>query len=720
MKRYIACCLILISGLFLKAQKKEISLEDIWQKFSFKQESVTGFRSMNDGLHYTERASNGDLLQVAFKDAKPVRTIANLKSIEFEGKKIEVDDYEFNADESKLLLFTESENIYRRSILHKVYVYDIRSKKVNLLRAEKVLHASFSPQSDKVAYVFANDLYFKDLNTNLVTQITNDGDYNHINGNCDWVYEEEFEFTKAYEWSPRGDYISFYKFDQTEVPEFNFAIYDKLYPTDYKYKYPKAGEKNSLVQICAFNIKEGRGLIYDTGKETDIYFPRIKMNPFTNMTIIYKLNRLQNHLEILSANSQTGKTTLLYQEDNKCYIEINDNIKMLSKRDEFVFTSEKDGYNHLYLHDVAKGTTSSITTGNWEVTEIKGVDEERGIVYYISAEKSPMERNLYSINLDGTNRKCLTPTNGWHTIDFSNNFKYYLDKFSNATTPNVFTLVNNTNQKARLLKDNTALLAKMKDYNLGKLEFTQVPNENGELLNGWVLKPSNFSPAQKYPLLMFQYSGPGSQQVMNQFGGRDFWWYNMLTQQGYIIACFDGTGTGFRGEAFKKKTYLQLGKYESDDQIAVAKYFAKQSYIDANRIGIWGWSYGGFMSSICILKGADIFKTAIAVAPVTNWRYYDNIYTERYMRTPAENASGYDENSPVNMVDKLKGNYLLIHGTADDNVHYQNAVMIIDELIKANKDFDSEIYPNKNHGISGGVTRLQLYRKLTNFILERL
>lgn len=384
-----------------------------------------------------------------------------------------------------------------------------------------------------------------------------------------------------------------------------------------------------------------------------------------------------------------------------------------------LFTSEKDGYTHIYYHDLNTHTEKQLTKGNWEITEIHGVDEKNGTVYYTAAESSPLERQLYKVQLDGSQKTCMSPEKGWHAVQFSEGFQYYLDRYSNATQVPIYTLHSQSGSH-RILKENKPLQKKLEEYTISPIKFVQVPNKAGTLLNGWVIYPPDFDPSKKYPVFMFQYSGPGSQQVTNQFGGRDFWWYQMLAQKGYIIACFDGTGTGLRGEAFKKKTYLQLGKYESDDQIDVAKYFAAQSYVDPARIGIWGWSYGGYMSSICLLKGADVFKMAIAVAPVTNWRYYDNIYTERYMRTPQVNASGYDDNSPVNMVQQMKGKYLLIHGTADDNVHYQNALEMQKALINAGKEFDSEAYPNKNHGIGGGSTRLHLYRKMTDFILTNL
>ena len=719
MIRILISFMLFITVTAVAQSKKEITLEDIWKNNTFRQDVVAGFRSMADGEHYSEINKDGELVKVKFEDGTIAATLVNLRTIQYNNQDLKISDYEFNQDETKLLLYTESENIYRRSVLHKVYIYDLASKEVTLVNDKKILHPAFSPQSDKVAYVLDNNIYYLDLNTKETITITDDGDYNHINGNCDWVYEEEFEFTKAYEWSAEGDFLAYYSFDQTLVPEYNFAIYDKLYPTDYKYKYPKAGEKNSIIGIHIYHLKNGKTIECDLGENTDIYIPRIKINPNNNTLVIYRLNRLQNQLELLEVDSKNGQTKTIYNETNKYFVEINDNISFLKNKNAFVYTSEKDGHNHIYMHDIDQNKSTQLTQGNWEVTDIKGIDETAQTLHYISTEKSPLERQLYSLNMSNLQSTCTTPESGWHDITFSQNYKYFLDKYSKINQAPTYTLVSSSNNK-RMLKNNAALMTKMSQYDLSKLELITVPNEAGEQLNAWIIKPSSFTTEKKYPLLMFQYSGPGSQQVMNQFSGRDFWWYQMLAQKGYIIVCVDGTGTGFRGEEFKKKTYLQLGKYESDDQIAAAKYFAKQPYIDASRIGIWGWSYGGYMSSICLLKGADVFKTAIAVAPVTNWRYYDNIYTERYMRTPQENAKGYDDNSPVNMVDKLKGNYLLIHGTADDNVHYQNAIEMQKALINANKDFDSEAYPNKNHGISGGVTRLQLYRKLTNFILEKL
>lgn len=718
--RTLTLFLFLLPFVANSQEKKQISLEDIFAKGTFRSESVAGFRSMKDGNFFSEINTAGELQKVRFVDGNVEKVLVNLKKLSVDGKSLTVDDYAFNADESKLLLFTESENIYRRSVLHKVYVYDLQTEMLAQVKDEKILHATFSPQSDKVAYVYKNNLYYLDLMSNETVAVTDDGNYNRINGNCDWVYEEEFEFTKAFEWGINGNYLAYYHFDQTDVPEYNFAVYDSLYPTNYSYKYPKAGEKNATIAINIFQLKSGKTIHCDLGENDDIYIPRIKVSAYNNALIIYRMNRLQNKLEMLSVNPSNGFSELIFEEKSETYIEVNDGIKFLEKRNAFVYTSEKDGYNHLYLYDIDSRSASQITRGNWDVVSIQGVDEKNSKVYYIGTELSSMDRNLFSIAFNGEQKVTMTPEKGWHDIDFSNGFEYFMDKFSMLNVPSIYTIKNKDGNLIRTLKDNQSLKKKMAEYNLANVEMMQVPNEEGVLLNAWLLKPSTFSAAKKYPLLMFQYSGPGSQQVMNQFSLRDYWWYQMLAEKGYIIACVDGTGTGFRGEAFKKKTYLQLGKYESDDQIAAAKYFGKQAYIDASRIGIWGWSYGGYMSSICMFKGADVFKTGIAVAPVTNWRYYDNIYTERYMRTPQENAKGYDDNSPVNMVKQLKGNFLLIHGTADDNVHYQNSIMLIDAMIKANKDYDAEFYPNKNHGISGGNTRLHLYRRMTNFLLEKL
>ncbi len=699
--------------------QKNITLEHIYKDRLFTADAVSGFKSMKDGNFYTEITDN-KLVKINFATGKVAETLIDFKVLNTENNKLDVDAYEMDATETKVLLYANGKSIYRRSIAYNVYVYDLIKKTLLKPSATKVLHASFNAAATIIAYIKSNNLYMYNLLTESESQITNDGVENKIiNGNCDWVYEEEFGFTKAYQWAPVGNHLVYYKFDESKVKEFNFAQYDNLYPTDVRYKYPKAGEDNSNISLYWFDAITKQNVKLDIGEANDIYIPRINWMPNGENILVSKLNRLQNYFQIFATNPAIN-AKLCYQEKNKYYVSIDDNVACLKDNNTLILTSEKDGFKHLYSHNIAKQITTPITKGNWEVLEIKGIDEATKTIYYMGNKLSPLEKNLYAIKLDGTKEILITKNRGVHSIDFSSGFNYYLDAYSKLNQPTIFSIKNKKDELVRDLKTNENIKARMQEFGAQPYELINVPNGLGDTLNGWILKPSNINDGKKHPLLMFQYSGPGSQQVTNSFMARDYWWYQMLAQKGYVIACIDGRGTGARGEAFKKCTYKQLGNVESDDQIAAAKFLGTLNYIDANRIGIWGWSYGGYMSSICICKGADVFKSAIAVAPVTNWRYYDNIYTERYMQRPQDNAAGYDNNSPVNMVKNLKGNYLLIHGSADDNVHYQNTMEMIAALIKADKPFDSEVYPNTAHGISGGNNRYHLYKRLTKFIEEKL
>ena len=722
--RYFFLFVALFFSNAIIAQNKQITLEDIWKKGTFRIKSVPGFNGMKDGKRYTKIETEDGKQVLRIYDLQTGDQLSTLfeNDQKIDGKMISIDDYKFSEDEKKLLLFSQGKNIYRRSVLYKVYVYDINSKDLSLLDEEKILHASFSPDGSKVAYVKDNNLFYKDLNSGKTVKVTTDGKKNEIiNGNCDWVYEEEFEFTKAYDWSPNGNHIAYYRFDERLVPEYTMTVYDSLYPTPYKYKYPKAGEPNSIVQIKIYDVKAEQTINANIGKETDQYIPRIKWTKDPSRLCIYRMNRHQNNLQLLLANAQTGKSKLIYGEENPYYIEINDNLQFLPDNESFIFNSELSGYNHFYRFNWKKQKLTRLTKGKFDIDQLIGIDEKKELLYYTAAETSPLQRNLYSVDWQGKQIQMITPEKGTHSITTIEGNKYFLDKLSGLNTPPAYYLRSIDGKIIRTLEDNKDLKEKMKEYELGKIRFRKFPGaEKNVMLNAWMIIPPHFDSTKKYPVLMFQYSGPGSQQVADRFPMSDFFWHQMLAQKGYIIVCTDGTGTGFRGEKFKKKTYLTLGNLESNDQIAVAKHVGSLSYVDKNRIGIWGWSYGGFMSSTCIFKGNDVFKAAIAVAPVTNWRYYDNIYTERYMRTPQENLKGYDENAPEKMVSNLKGKYLVIHGTGDDNVHFQNEVMLVDELIKANKEFDSEYYPNKAHGISGGNTRLHLYKRMTDFILNNL
>ncbi len=716
--RSILLSLLFISATAAFAQHNLITLEDIWRDGTFTAKSVPGFNALPDGERYTELIEEGSahIIRVkTLRDGKEARVL-------YKGS-LPVDDYALSADGRRMLLLTESQNIYRRSILHHVYVLDVSTGKTSLLDSAKVLHAGFSPDGNKVAFVKDNNLFYKDLLTNKVTAITTDGLPNHIiNGNCDWVYEEEFEFTQAYQWSPDSKYIAYYRFDESAVPEYTMTVYDSLYPTPYKYKYPKAGERNSTVTIRAYNMADGKTSLLNILKpaeDADIYIPRIKWAAASSLCI-YKLNRHQNHLNLLLADLSKNTITSIYDEKNAAFIEIGDNLRFLQDGKSMVFTSEVDGWNHLYVWEWATQRLTKLTKGDFDVDALIDVNEGAKTVYYTAAQASPLQRQLYAVGYSGEVTRCLTPDSGTHAITPIEGAKYFLDRYSRLNVPPVYRLIDAQGKLVRTLEDNARLAARMKEYALGKMEFTQVKGDSGVLLNAWRILPPGFDATKKYPVLMYQYSGPASQEVADRFPLRDYFWHQMLAQKGYIIYCVDGTGTGFRGEAFRKKTYLQLGRYESDDQIAAARSIAALPYVDKGRIGIWGWSFGGFMSATCIMKGADVFKMAVAVAPVTNWRYYDNVYTERYMRKPAENAAGYDANAPEKMAARLKGPFLLIHGTGDDNVHFQNSVSLVNNLIKEGKAYDSEYYPNRAHGISGGGTRLHLYRRMTDFILTNL
>jgi dipeptidyl-peptidase-4 len=496
----------------------------------------------------------------------------------------------------------------------------------------------------------------------------------------------------------------------------------KLYPTIETFKYPKAGEKNAIVSLHIYNLATKAVSKVDLGKYTDFYIPRIEWTNDANVLSAKILNRHQDNLDLLFVDGTTAATKVVLNETEKGYIDFidTDNLTFL-KDNSFIWTSEKDGFNHIYLYDKTGKLKNQVTKGNWEVTDYYGFDEKTKTVFYQSTENGSINRAVYSIGLDGKNKTVLSKKTGTNAATFSPNFQFFINTFSSATQPTTYTLnQSKTGKEVQVIENNQVLAEKLKGYNLPSKEFFVLKTAKGNELNAWIIKPKDFDVTKKYPVFMYQYSGPGSQQVNNEWNSTDDYWFMMLAQQGYIIACVDGRGTGFKGADFKKITQKQLGKYEVEDQIDAAKAIGDYTFVDKTRIGIFGWSYGGFMASNCIFQGADVFKMAIAVAPVTNWRFYDSVYTERYMQTPQENASGYDENSPINHVDKLKGKFLLIHGSGDDNVHVQNSMQMMEALIQANKQFDSQIYPDKNHGIYGGKTRIQLYTKMTNFIKENL
>ena len=717
MKKTILIIFSALASIICFSQNKQITLEDIWLNYSLFPKSYSNLNSLNSGEHYSmlERVDKGqEIIKYNFKTGKKNRTV--FKSEDFDIKRIS--SYKFSDDENLILLATESKSIYRYSREAIYYVYNVHNNKIKKLHDKKVRYPSFSPDGKKIAFIFENNLFIKNITNGNLNQITNDGKENYIiNGASDWVYEEEFKLVKGFAWSGNSKTIAYYKFDESHVRKFSMDLFkNKLYPQQEEFKYPKAGEKNSTVNIYFYNTDDKINKLIFTEKDYE-YIPRIKWTEDPNVLSLTGLNRHQNKLDFILANYSDGTNKVLFSEEDKYYIDINDNLTFLPNN-YFIWTSEKDGYNHIYLKGL-DGSEEQLTNGAWEVTSFDGLDSDNMQIFYRSTEEGSINRTLYVLDLETGKRKKLSKDIGTNSVKFSKGLKYYINSYSNANIPPVYSLHKSDGKELKILEDNKDFQTTISEYNITAKEFFKIPIGDYEL-NSWIIKPPNFDKNKEYPLFMFLYGGPGSQKVLNQFESGNYFWHQMLAQQGYIVACVDNRGTGGKGSEFKKMTYKELGKYELIDQIEAAKYFGKLNYIDSKRIGIQGWSYGGYMSSLAITKGSDFFKLAIAVAPVTNWRYYDNIYTERYMQTPQENASGYDENSPINFVDKLKGKYLLIHGSADDNVHVQNTYEMTSALVKANKQFDLFIYPDKNHGIYGGNTRLHLYKKMTDFIKSNL
>ncbi len=693
---------------YLLAQNK-ITIEDIYQKGTFRAKGVPGFNFLKDGKTYSGIDKN-KILRMDLTTGQPVGTI-------YDGAET-FQDYTFSADESKILLGTEGEQIYRRSSKAAYKIWDGKVL-TPLYPTARQNNPTFSSDASKVAFTSDNNLFIKDLQKDKIIQVTKDGVKNKIiNGFSDWVYEEEFGFTRAYEWSPDGSKIAFLRFDETNVPEYHLDFFNKgVYPETYNFKYPKVGEKNSVVTVWQYDVKKGKLKQVETGAGE--YFPRLKFTP-NNELIVFKMNRLQNELTLLKADN-SGKTSVLMSESRPTFVdvEMNDDLTFLADGG-FIRTSEQDGWNHIYRYDKSGKIAQQLTKGAFDVRKMYGFDEKNGEIYYQASKESPMRKGIFAVKIDGSKDRFIVGGNGSSDAEFSATYDYLVVTHSALNEPPSFGVITNQGKSIRDIETNEKLRAKMNEFDFVKSQFFTFKTSENVELNGWMMRPRDYDSTKKYPVFMTQYSGPNSQQVVDAWGGANYLWYQMLAQKGYIVVCVDPRGTGGRGEDFRKITYKQLGHYETIDQIEAAKWLAKQPFVDGKRIGIFGWSYGGYMSSLCILKGADVFKTAIAVAPVTNWKWYDSIYTERYMQTEKENAAGYADNSPVNFADKLTGNFLLIHGTTDDNVHFQNSIEMANALIAANKQYDTYFYPNRNHGISGGNARLHLYNKMTNFIVEKL
>ena len=720
-KLFLLAFVLLVSSFTqLKAQsKKNITLEDIWRYGTFRTDYLGGFHSMKNGDYYLVINNGGKQLdKYSYKTLEKVETLVDVSSLD--GIYF-LSDYTFNKEENKILIGTEKKQIYRNSSAGIYFVYDLISKQQIQISDKNIQEPTFSPDGKKVAFMADNNLFYFDLETKTTQQITFDGEKNKIiNGIADWVYEEEFGLVRAFEWDNNSNKIAFLRFDETDVPEFSMDIFgSELYQKQQVFKYPKAGEDNATITMHLYDVKTNTSKTIDLGDKQSYYIPRIEWNK-ENYLCVTTINRYQNDLNLIFVNPKNLKSKVILNEKDDAYINISNDLTFLEDN-SFIWTSEKDGFKHIYHYSKKGKLINQITKGDWEVTRYYGYQKATNRIYFQSTEDGSINRTISSIDLNGENKQKLSSRIGNNAADFSNSLNYYINTFSDAKTPSIYTLNSSKNgEKIKTIKENNAVKELVNTYHLGQKEFTTITTKDGNF-NMWMMKPADFDPNKEYPLFMYQYSGPGNQQVTNRWNYSDDYWHYMLTQKGYIVACVDGRGTGFKGRDFKKLTQKELGKYEIEDQINAAKELGKRSYIDASRIGIWGWSYGGYMSSLAITKGADTFKMAIAVAPVTSWRFYDTIYTERYMQTPQENAKGYDENSPINFAHLLKGKYLLIHGSGDDNVHVQNTMRMANALIKANKQFDLFIYPDRAHGIySTRNDRLHLYQKMTDFIEKNL
>ncbi|MBP3763858.1 MAG: S9 family peptidase [Bacteroidales bacterium] len=745
------------------AQKHDITLEDIWTRRTFSPQGIGGIRSMNDGEHYLSMTRIG-ITKYQYATGEKVVDLCLFASPDmrkFAAPLPPMEGYAMSQDEQKILLSSGFEPIYRHSGVSDYWLYDVQQRGfMKLTRGGKMRLAELSPDGTKLAFVRDNNLYWMDLQNLEEHQITTDGRVNAvINGTTDWVYEEEFAITKGFAWSPDSKKIAYMRFDESKVKEYNMQMWGALYPEDYRYKYPKAGEDNSVVTMGIHNLENPKAFapaitqINADNRKYWEYIPRFQWADANTLTVM-RMNRLQNHMQILAlgANDGDNKVTTLYDEQDAAYVEVPDTWQFITvgkgkkAQQQMLITSERNGYRHVYLYGMDGKLVRQVTTGEWEVCAVEGVDVKNNRLYYTSREHGAINKSLYRINLDGKKKQCLNykvdsdiakailshpklhqrEDNiflGTYNATFSNGCKYYICTFSDANTAPVYTLHDANGKIVKLLEDNASLSAKMHDYGTGSKNFGTFTTSHGTELNCYMITPKGFDQSSKrYPVLIYVYGGPGNQQVTNSYGYSDYYWYHMLAEKGYIIMCFDGRGTGGRGAQFKKQTYGDLGRMECEDAIEAARWLGQQSWVDKERIGIWGWSFGGYLSTLALLKGNDVFKAAIAVAPVMNWRYYDNIYTERFLGLPKDNAKGYDDNSPLNFADRLQGNYLLIHGTGDDNVHFQNTAEMVDRLQRAGKHFEFQIYPNKNHSIydATGQTRLNLYQTMTDFIQRKL
>ena len=703
----------------------------------FRAESMASLKPLDDGESYSQVSSDGTkILKYSFKTGKQTGVIFDLNNVR--GPKIRIDridGYIFSPDGKRILIQTDTRYIYRRSFTATYYIYEVQNNKMGPLSIGGEQQTPlFSPDGNMIAFVRQNNIFLvKLLYDNAESQVTTDGERNSIiNGIPDWVYEEEFSTNRSMVFTADSRQLVWIKYDESKVKEFSFQWFrgsnptmDEYltYPGSYVYKYPKAGEDNSKVGVYSFDIKSRKTRQIDVPLDADGYIPRIVMTSDPTKVAVFTLKRHQDDMRIYMANPLTTLSKLVVQDKVDKYVKQESMCAVTFTDQHILVPSERDGYNHIFIYTLNGQLKRQVVKGHFEVTDIYGMDDKTGDVFYAANELGPQDKQVYVSHANGKTER-LTSKEGQNNATFSCGFRYFINIWSDLNNPPVYTLNDSRGRILHTMIDNKALKEKYQSYGLGTKELFSFTTSEGVKLNGWMVKPADFSPSKRYPVIMFQYGGPGSQQVLNYWNigaaGQGAILEQYMAQQGYIVACVDNRGTGGRGAEFEKCTYLRLGEKEAFDQVEAALWLGQQPYVDKDRIGMWGWCYGGWYTLMSMSEGRPVFCAGVAVAPPTCWRYYDSVYTERYMRTPKENKSGYDEVNPIARAAKLHGALLICHGLADDNVHFQNTAEYTEALIQADKDFKENIYVNRNHGISGGNTRNHLYRQIIQWFDEKL
>ena len=725
MKKLLTIIFVLLFILPACSQlKQKLTLEDIYYSKKLFGKTVQNIQWKPDGSAFTYTEINPETkiqdiyLHNVTNGEKSL--LVNGTDLKYKKEQIKMSHYQWTDDGKFLLIEGPVKAIWRHSTQAPFYLYNILTRELNALSNGNIhlRNVKLSPEGTRVGFVRDHNIYIADLKTGKETAVTTDGTENILNGEFDWVYEEEFGLADAWRWSPDGEKIAFWKLDQTREKVYHLVDEMGEYNTVFDLKYPKVGEQNAIVKIGVADLATGKTNWMDIGTNDDIYIPRIFWTNSSGTLALMRLNRLQNHLEILMADSKTGKSRTIINDSNSTWIDVRDDIFFLKKSDQIIWTSEKSGFNHAYLYDYNGKLLNQVTNGSWEVSSVDGVDENTGWVYLSGKKDSPIQENLYRVKLDGTDFHKISGEHGWYNANFSPDYKHFVEFYSNASTPTETSLRNADGSLIRTLVDGNILT--LENYNMVYPEFITFKTIDGTELNAYMMKPADFDPSKKYPVLVYGYGGPGSQMVVDRWGGARTIWHQYMTEHGYIVFCVDNRGTGGRGKTFKDLSYLDLGKWSVHDQVEGAKYLSTLPYVDATRLGFWGWSGGGYLTCMMLTKGADYFKTGVAVAPVTDFHLYDAIWTERYMGSPIDNKKGYDTANVLNYADRLKGKLMIVHGTGDDNVHYQNTMQLIQKLVDENKQFDIMFYPNKNHRISGGVTQWQLFTKISNYFFNNL